>query len=130
MKCGYQGCNCEAKYILVDYNHKPIFDVANHYREQMKANYNSDLYNDVGSAYMLTPKDYIDESEINRLAEAYSYINQHDGYYIFCASHAFFDNRAKCPCCSNYEIEVEDRYMLPTYPADTLDGEGCCSEHP
>ncbi|MFT7056361.1 MAG: hypothetical protein ACJAR3_001995 [Roseivirga sp.] len=55
---------------------------------------------------------------------------------VFCSHHAFDENREKCPCCSHYLIEVYDEddecdaELLPTYPQDTLDLKGCCSEHP
>lgn len=54
----------------------------------------------------------------------------------FCGQHAFSEGREKCPCCYDYGIEVYDEEkdrdveLLPTYPAGTLDNEGCCSEHP
>ncbi len=50
----------------------------------------------------------------------------------FCGIHAFEDGREKCPCCYDYWIEVGDDgvELLPTYSENTLDGEGCCSEHP
>ena len=54
---------------------------------------------------------------------------------LYCRQHAFDDGRAECPCCDSYSIEFEDEDgeridLLPTYSADALDGEGCCSEHP
>jgi hypothetical protein len=54
---------------------------------------------------------------------------------VYCQEHAFMDGREQCPCCHNYPIKVEDDsgeriVLLPTYPAGTLDNEGCCSEHP
>lgn len=54
----------------------------------------------------------------------------------YCSRHAFDDGRQECPCCDQYDIEVEDlessriMLLLPTYYPDTLDVEGCCSEHP
>lgn len=54
---------------------------------------------------------------------------------VYCKDHAFMDGREQCPCCNDYQITVEDDsgekfVLLPTYPAGTLDSEGCCSEHP
>lgn len=56
---------------------------------------------------------------------------------VYCVHHAFDGDRERCPCCRDYQIEYEDASeggeridLLPTYPAGTLDREGCCSEHP
>ena len=53
---------------------------------------------------------------------------------FYCASHAFVEDREKCPHCYDYQIEFDDENgmvdFLPTYPQNTLDNEGCCSEHP
>ena len=58
------------------------------------------------------------------------YHNILGGGILFCSSHAFDDRREQCPCCGDYEIELEGVDYLPTYPADALDREGCCSDHP
>ena len=47
---------------------------------------------------------------------------------VYCSAHAFLENRKKCPSCHSYYIE--DTGLLPTYPDNTLDYEGCCCEHP
>ena len=56
---------------------------------------------------------------------------------VYCARHAFEDDRESCPCCGSYHIEYEDVEedwaridLLPTYPAGTMDSQGCCYEHP
>ncbi|CEP34354.1 MULTISPECIES: hypothetical protein [unclassified Halomonas] len=49
---------------------------------------------------------------------------------VYCSDHAFKDGREECPCCDDYWIEFDGEEFLPTYPAGTLDGEGCCSDHP
>lgn len=56
----------------------------------------------------------------------------------FCRQHAFEDGREACPVCVAAtstsqlydESAEEDVELLRTYPAGTLDGEGCCSDHP
>ncbi len=51
---------------------------------------------------------------------------------VYCGTHAFDEGREECPCCDDYWIEVGDAGvgLLPTYPENTLDSEGCCSDHP
>lgn len=49
---------------------------------------------------------------------------------VYCSDHAFEDGREECPCCDDYWIKSDGKEFLPTYPAGTLDGQGCCSEHP
>lgn len=53
---------------------------------------------------------------------------------VYCKKHAFEEGREECPCCYDYDINVSTESgsatLLPTYPAGTLDNEGCCSEHP
>ena len=53
-----------------------------------------------------------------------------NGGEFYCQTHAFQDEREKCPCCYDYQINFDGEEFLPTYPNGTLDGEGCCSEHP
>lgn len=56
----------------------------------------------------------------------------------FCHHHAFSDDREACPVCvaaksttQVYDDAAEqDVDLLRTYPPGTLDGEGCCSDHP
>lgn len=53
------------------------------------------------------------------------------GYGIFyCSQHAFDNGREQCPCCYDYQIMFEGQSYLPTYPKNTLDGRGCCADHP
>jgi hypothetical protein len=59
------------------------------------------------------------------------------GGIVYCSQHAFDEGRERCPCCGSYQIDYEDAEadwtkieLLPTYPAGSMDGQGCCSEHP
>lgn len=56
------------------------------------------------------------------------------GTPVYCIDHAFDDDREECPCCDNFEIDVEIDgkigHLLPTYTSGSLDNEGCCCEHP
>lgn len=53
-----------------------------------------------------------------------------DGIFLLCNNHVDDDDKELCPCCHDYWIEFDGEDYLPTYPLGTLDGEGCCSEHP
>ncbi|MET4696667.1 hypothetical protein [Endozoicomonas lisbonensis] len=61
------------------------------------------------------------------------YYHDFAGYgHYYCEKHAFQDGREQCGCCEDvgYEIEVGDDEFLPTYAPGSIDGDGCCSEHP
>ena len=99
MKCSTQYCDCEATYVLVDYDNNPILDVIEYYKKQTKSKFDYDI-------------------KVREFTYKYDHVNKFNDYYVFCNHHAFDDNREKGSYCFNRHINIEDIEMLPTYPSD------------
>lgn len=53
---------------------------------------------------------------------------------LLCAAHTLDQSAYEsCPCCEaneDYTVDVAPYNLRPIYTSGSLDGQGCCSDHP
>ncbi len=132
MKCSINRCDERATHALADYQHNAINDLERYLID-------ADIATNRGDC---CPEEQ-DELESEVKWRVREFLNLHfsdvdcerGSPLVFCDHHAFGNGREACPCCYDETIQVwsdtdEEVYLKPTYPQGTLDGDGCCSEHP